>query len=68
MKGAIDELVRLYVSKGGYKSKDGKMTAVPLSEVDAFVTKLNPDDKLHVPGREDDLAAGLLRLPYHPRL
>src|SRR4029077_7600908 len=45
---AVDELVRLYVSKsGGFKKPDGKTVAVSLSEVDDLVaTKLKPDEKL----------------------
>lgn len=42
---SLDELVKLYVSKGGFK-KDGKQVAVPLSEVDDFVHKLKADEKL----------------------
>jgi cbb3-type cytochrome oxidase cytochrome c subunit len=48
---AIDELVKLYVTKGGYK-KDGKTVAVALSEVDDFVGKLNTDEKLFFLGEK----------------
>ncbi|WP_165220820.1 c-type cytochrome [Aquisphaera insulae] len=51
---ALDELVKLYVSKGGFKgkAKDAKLEAVPLSEVDAFVGKLSTDDKLYFIGEK----------------
>ena len=46
VKDAIDELVKLYVKKGGI-TRNGKHVAVPLSEVDTFVAKeLSPDEKL----------------------
>ena len=45
---AVDELVKLYVTKsGGFKQADGKTIAVALSEIDNLVTnKLKPDEKL----------------------
>ena len=45
---AVDELVKLYVSKSGsFKKADGKTLAVSLSEVDELVeTKLSADEKL----------------------
>ncbi len=44
VKEAVDELVKLYVSKSGsFKKADGKTVAVSLSEVDDLV-----DKKLHV--------------------
>ncbi len=49
---AINDLVKLYVSKGGYKNRDGKMTSVALSEVDQFVTKLDTDEKLYFLGEK----------------
>ncbi len=46
VKQGIDELVRLYVAKGGY-TREGKHETVPLSEVDSFVaTKMSADEKL----------------------
>jgi len=46
VQAGLDELVRLYISKGGY-TRDGKHETVPLSEVDTFVaTKLSQDEKL----------------------
>ncbi|SIO67279.1 Cytochrome c [Singulisphaera sp. GP187] len=46
VKEGLDELVRLYVSKGGYK-RNGKLESVPLSKVDDFVaTELSQEDKL----------------------
>jgi len=50
--GALDELVKLYVSKGGYKSKDNKTSTVTLSEVDGFVEKLSVDDQLYFLGEK----------------
>jgi cbb3-type cytochrome oxidase cytochrome c subunit len=45
--GAIDELVKLYVSKsGGFKKPDGKTVAVSLSELDGLVKTLKLDEKL----------------------
>jgi cbb3-type cytochrome oxidase cytochrome c subunit len=46
--GAVDELVKLYVSKSGnFKKPDGKSLAIALSELDEVVsTKLSMDDKL----------------------
>jgi cbb3-type cytochrome oxidase cytochrome c subunit len=52
VRGAIDDLVRLYVSKGGYKTKDDRTMAVPLSEVDAFVGKLATEEKLYFLGEK----------------
>ena len=49
---ALDELVELYVTKGGYKQKDGKNVAVALSEVEPFVEKLSTDDKLFFLGEK----------------
>ena len=47
VKEGLDELVKLYVTKGGYQAADGKIGRVPLSEVDEFVaTKLSQDEKL----------------------
>jgi cbb3-type cytochrome oxidase cytochrome c subunit len=47
VKEAVDELVKLYVSKSGsFKKADGKTQAVALSEVDPLVEKLGFDDKL----------------------
>ena len=45
---AVDELVKLYVSKSGsFKKADGKTVAVSLSEVDELVAnKLKLDEKL----------------------
>ena len=46
VKEGLDELVKLYVTKGGI-TLGGKQVAVPLSEVDSFVkTKLSQDEKL----------------------
>ena len=46
VKTALDELVKLYVTKSGF-SRDGKTESVPLSEVESFVKdKLSPDEKL----------------------
>jgi cbb3-type cytochrome oxidase cytochrome c subunit len=49
---ALDELVKLYVGKTGYKNKDGKMTSVGLSEVNEFVGKLGTEDKLYFLGEK----------------
>ncbi|QEH36868.1 Cytochrome c [Aquisphaera giovannonii] len=51
---ALDELVKLYVSKGGFKGreKDAKLVAVPLSEVDQFVARLSTEDKLDFVGEK----------------
>jgi mono/diheme cytochrome c family protein len=48
VKDALDELVKLYVSKSGnFKKPDGKTVSVSLSEVDDFVTrKLETPEKL----------------------
>jgi len=48
VKDALDELVKLYVSKSGsFKMPDGKTVAKSLSEVDEFVTvQLKLDEKL----------------------
>ena len=40
VSAAIDELVKLHVTKGGYKSREGKTVSVALSEVDPFVGRL----------------------------
>ena len=45
VKQGVDELVRLYVTKGGF-ALGGKHTAVALSEVDDFVKTLSENDKL----------------------
>lgn len=52
VSSSIDELVRLYISKGGYKTKEGKSVAVSLSEVDDYVGKLSTDDKLYFLGEK----------------
>jgi mono/diheme cytochrome c family protein len=45
--------VKLYVEKGGFKGKDGKMVVVPLSEVNDFVEKkLGVEDKLSFLGEK----------------
>ena len=49
---ALDDLVKLYVTKGGYKDRDGKMLSVSLSEVDQFVGKLGTDEKLYFLGEK----------------
>jgi cbb3-type cytochrome oxidase cytochrome c subunit len=48
VKSAVDELVKLYVTKSGsFKKADGKTLAVALSEIDELVDKkLSSDDKL----------------------
>ena len=48
VKTAVDDLVKLYVSKSGsFKLADGKSVAKSLSEVDKFVTEeLKTEDKL----------------------
>jgi cbb3-type cytochrome oxidase cytochrome c subunit len=48
VKEAVDELVKLYISKSGsFKKADGKSMAVSLSEIDNLVEKtLSPDEKL----------------------
>jgi cbb3-type cytochrome oxidase cytochrome c subunit len=47
VKGAVDELVRLYLTKSGsFKHADGKVEAVALSEIDGYVEKLPAADKL----------------------
>ncbi len=48
VKEAVDELVKLYISKSGnWKTADGKSVVKSLSEVDDFVTKeLKTEDKL----------------------
>jgi cbb3-type cytochrome oxidase cytochrome c subunit len=48
----VDELIRLYVTKGGYKNKEEKTVSVPLSEVDAFVAKLPTEEKLYFLGEK----------------
>ena len=52
VSAALNDLVKLYVSKGGYKSKDGKTTTVHLSEVDQFIGKLPTEDKLYFLGEK----------------
>ncbi|MBV8310105.1 MAG: c-type cytochrome, partial [Planctomycetaceae bacterium] len=49
---ALDDLVKLYVTKGGYKNRDGKTLSVSLSEVDQFVGKLGTDEKLYFLGEK----------------
>ncbi|MGA2699878.1 MAG: c-type cytochrome [Isosphaeraceae bacterium] len=50
---ALNDLVKLYVSKaGGYKNRDGKTLSVSLSEVDQFVGKLGTDEKLYFLGEK----------------
>ena len=49
---ALDDLVNLYVTKGGYKNRDGKTLSVSLSEVDQFVGKLGTDEKLYFLGEK----------------
>jgi len=48
VKDAVDDIVKLYVSKSGsFKTADGKSVAKSLSEVDDYVTKeLKSEDKL----------------------
>jgi cbb3-type cytochrome oxidase cytochrome c subunit len=47
VRGAVDELVKLYVSKSGsFKQPDGKSVSKALSEVDEFVAQLKLEDKL----------------------
>ena len=69
-RSAVDELVKLYVTKSGsFKKADGKSMAVSLSEVDDLVDRSSATRReAAVPRREDDLPAGLLRLPHDPRL
>ena len=68
VKDAVDELVKLYVSKSGsFKTADGKSVTKSLSEVDEFVTKAQDRRQALVPWREVDLADGLLRLPRDSR-
>jgi cbb3-type cytochrome oxidase cytochrome c subunit len=54
VKSAIDELVKLYVSKsGGFRKADGKTIAKSLSEVDNFVAnELTTQEKLHFLGEK----------------
>ena len=49
---ALDDLVKLYVTKGGYKDRDGKTLSVSLSEVDQFVGQLGTDEKLYFLGEK----------------
>jgi len=51
VRQAVDELVGLYVSKGGYR-KDGKPVAVALAEVDSFVAGLPEREKLQFLGEK----------------
>jgi cbb3-type cytochrome oxidase cytochrome c subunit len=47
VKGAIDDLVKLYVTKSGsFKEADGKTVAVALSEIDKLVADRKLDEKL----------------------
>ncbi|MDX2036537.1 MAG: c-type cytochrome [Isosphaeraceae bacterium] len=49
----LDDLVRLYVSKGGFKDpKTKEVKTVALSEVESFVKQLSVDDKLHYLGEK----------------
>jgi cbb3-type cytochrome oxidase cytochrome c subunit len=52
VQSAVDELIKLYISKsGGFKKRDGTTTAVSLSEVDDFVAnKVTSQDKLYYLG------------------
>jgi cbb3-type cytochrome oxidase cytochrome c subunit/peptidoglycan hydrolase CwlO-like protein len=54
VKGAVDELVKLYISKSGsFKTADGKSVTKSLSEIEEFVTKdLKRDDKLFYLGEK----------------
>jgi len=52
VKESVDELVKLYVQKGGFKGKDGKTVVVPLSEIDAFVQKRGTEEKLSFLGEK----------------
>ena len=49
---ALNDLVKLYVTKGGYKHRDGKTLSVSLSEVDQFVDQLGTDEKLYFLGEK----------------
>ena len=49
---ALNDLVKLYVTKAGYKNREGKMESVPLSEVEQFVGKLGTDEKLYFLGEK----------------
>src|SRR5262249_4161423 len=51
VKDAVDELIKVYVSKSGnFKKADGKTQAVSLSELDGFVSQLPEPDKLRYLG------------------
>ena len=52
VKEAVDELVKLYISKSGnFKTADGKSVVKSLSEIDEYVTKdLSSEDKLYYLG------------------
>ncbi len=51
VKAAVDELVKLYVSKSGtFKKPDGKVVTKSLSEVGDFVKDLAMDEKLNYLG------------------
>jgi cbb3-type cytochrome oxidase cytochrome c subunit len=54
VKTAVDELVKLYISKsGGFKKPDGKTVAVSLNTVDEYVTnQLSSSDKLYFLGEK----------------
>lgn len=49
---ALNDLVKLYVTKGGYKNREGKTLSVSLSEVDQFVGTLGTDEKLYFLGEK----------------
>ncbi len=52
VSSALNDLVKLYVTKGGYKNRDGKTVSVALSEVDPFVAKLGTEEKLYFLGEK----------------
>ena len=59
VKDAVDELVRLYVSKGELQDPDGKIDGGPAQRGRRVRrAKLSTDDKLYVPRREDDRRLG----------
>jgi cbb3-type cytochrome oxidase cytochrome c subunit len=51
VRDAVDELVRLYVKKGGYKNESGRVAVAP-SEVDSFVAGLPAEEKLFFLGEK----------------
>ena len=66
VKEAVDELVKLYISKSGsFKTADGKSVTKSLSR-DRRIRHEGPQAgrQAVLPGREDDFAAGLFRLPH----